>query len=132
MATTVFDLATALRFDPVQFAPGEEVLDDDDRNRLQKLADTMQKKPRISILVCAQATQLDLMLPEPKQTSAKAEEQGISAEQTTQLLELAKRRQTLVLDHLVDEHGIERERLSGCNVKLAPKKDAKPVVKLSI
>ncbi len=130
MASAVFDLATALRFDPVQFAPGESSLDDEDRDRLQILADTMLQKPRITILVCAQATQLDLAMPVAE--SQNANEQGLTTEQTTQLIEMAKERQSLVINYLVEEHGIEAERLSGCNVKLASKKDAKPVVKLSI
>ena len=144
LASGVLDLATALRFDPVAFQPTGLDIDAKGREQLDKVAQLMSEKPRITMLICGVATQADLPVqqtdqpttiqtdgaskPTPGPTTAEA----LTTEVVDSLISTAKSRQDVVINYLVNEGGVARDRLLGCNIKLATKADAKPVVTLSI
>ena len=144
LASGVLDLATALTFDPITFEVNSIVIDQAGKDKLAKVIEVMNKKPRITMLICAEATEADIV-PEPTPPTADvntdlspvATEQAPKSTELSEalrnsLLAIAQQRQDAVIDYLVNEGTIARERLLGCNIKFAKKKDAKPRVGISI
>ncbi len=131
LASGVFDLATALNFDPIEFEIQKNELNEETKKQLDKVVSLMSEKPRIKMVVCGEGTWLDypdLTLEEIKQKK----KEDFAKLDVTALLTLAKQRQSNVIKYIVEQGGIEKSRLLGCNVKMSKKKGAKPQVKLSI
>ncbi len=146
VASGIFNLATALRFEPLTFAYRSTELSTESKKQLKKLAEIMKKKPKIKILICSVATELDRVVveplskpvePTPKSAEAPlkadVEQSNIVTEiELGELLELAMSRQKNAIDYLVDIHQIEPTRLLECNVKLSENKTRPAQVELSI
>jgi len=140
LASGVFDLATALKFEPVIFEATKTELTEQGKSRLHKVIAIMQEKPRIKMVVCGVATHQDIMVvdtPQPValQTAQPETKQDPKSEVVIDpipLLEIAKLRQQIVIDYISSEGKIEKARLLGCNVKLNKGPKAKPAVNLSI
>ena len=123
VASGVVDLATAMRFKPIEFSSAQITLTDKQQQRLNETAKVLKDKPQVSLVLCANATHLDV--PEQKQGQEQAET-PIDA-----LIDLAKQRQQAVKDYLVNEQAIEQHRLLLCNVKVDSKPSA-PKVEISL
>ena len=142
LASGVFDLATALKFEPLDFAFGSSELNDASRQQLAKLAGLMNEKPKVKFRVCAIATEGDWpALLSKREDEVKASESEDNKSQDNKvmipvelepLLALAKLRQQKSINYLVEAHQIERSRLFACNVKLSGKKKQAALVELSI
>ena len=123
LASGIFDLATALRFDPIIFEPQTIVLTDKSKQQLDKVAKIMVDKPKVKFVICAQATRSDRVVNEtPVEKTFEPQP----------LLDLAKQRQIMVLDYILTNKAIESSRLIGCNVKLSNDSKSKPKVEISI
>lgn len=121
VAGELVNLATALRFKPIEFEPGKLVLTETAKSRLDKTAAVLKNKNKVSLVLCANATKADL----PPETP-------FAEIHIPELLEKATARQKIVQSYLVEQQKIAPHRLLTCNVKLDKKATAKPVVKLSI
>jgi hypothetical protein len=117
----IIDLATAMRFKPVEFAPGQTLLTQAAKARLDKVAKVLGDKPQVSLVLCANATQADL-----------APEQVFNPEDIEALLALGKQRQQLVQQYIHRTADIEKSRLLLCNIKLANESTAQPQVNISL
>lgn len=121
IAGDLVSLATALRFEPIEFVVGSQSLDDKAMARLDKAATVLQQKLKVSLVLCANATQAEL----PQGQTLDEAAIGL-------LRRHAETRQQAVKTYLVEHHGIAQERLLTCNVKLDDDIAAKPVVGLRI
>lgn len=110
----LFDLATALRFDPVMFEPGSSELKD--TSTLKKIEDMMNDRPGVSVTLCGFSNQRDRLvlfeetpdgdqpLPPPEKANKR------------ELLKLADTR-ALSLKGLLTKDGIAAERLVLCDAE---------------
>lgn len=140
LASGVFDLATALKFDPVQFEPQNTELDAGDKEQLDKVVKVLADKPRVKFVVCAVATEADQVFKDEvvdqpvAETTDKPQPPKVRRVPTLgpeQLVAIANERQQKVLDYL-KSGSIPAERLLACNIKIAKDKADKPVVNLSL
>lgn len=138
LLTKGFDLATALRFEPVLFDAGQWKIDAQDTEQLDKLAGLLTERPRVHLVICGHATRSDFktlfpeearkvkVLLEKKKKQAESENGELPtitgkmdvpiADNTKKMLEeLAVTRGKLVKQYLVDQHKIETGRLILCN-----------------
>ena len=135
LLTAGYKLATALRFEPVEFDPAQSELDGKDKEQLDKLADLLSKRPNIRLVICGQAVKKDFVALYPleaerleKSTDSKAADQdltgdmqtlevpaAISTKQKKNLIDLAIRRGEIVQQYLVERHGVDPNRLILCN-----------------
>ena len=111
------------------FTPQSTEMDADAQERLSKVIEVMNDKPRITMLICAQATRLDL---EQQVTNESAVAKPLTEQQRELIISLATQRQQQVIQSIVEKGNIERSRLIGCNVKIAAQSDAQPIVELSL
>ncbi len=133
LAGGVIDLATGLSFEPIAFTAKSSTLTDEAKASLSKLAELLKQKPQITLILCGQSVFNDLSLSEPKdKQDASAPGTKLTPEQIEALIELAEKRQSSVIQELTQEHGIAKERLIACNVKLDNLDKALPSVKVSI
>lgn len=121
VAGGIVDLATALKFKPVEFVPGDLTLSDDAKARMDKAGQVLKEKSKVSLILCANATKADL-----------SPETPFNDELIPTLVDNANARQQAVQNYLVETHGIEAHRLLMCNVKLDKKADAKPKVGIKL
>ena len=139
MASGLVDLATALRFKPLVFAPGKLELDDTAKAQLDKAGQVLGKKSKVDLVLCANATLQDLpvvSIVDGKGKTVivphKGGAQAISDTQRKILLDTARKRHRAAQAYLVDTYGIAAHRLLLCNVKFDKKADSKPIVGVSI
>ncbi|NNJ72794.1 MAG: DUF748 domain-containing protein, partial [Enterobacterales bacterium] len=146
MASGIVDLATALRFDPVVFTPLSVEISEKGTEQLQKIITLMQKKPKVKMIICGVATEMDRPAQQAVEIAPGSANQAITEPSAAtaeppvvqpivdpmSLIALAKQRQDSVINYIVSNGNIDKARLIGCNIKVAKKKDAKPVVKISI
>lgn len=125
----LINLGDALRPEPILFAPGETVLDDNDKTFLDKTAVLMTQRPNTELVVCGHVVPADrtaLQLPRPETVEGETPatpEQLASARDT--LLALASKRSNSVGDYLVSK-GVAPPRLVLCNPALGEKTTASP------
>lgn len=135
-----FSLATALRFEPVLFEPGNANLDQKDKEQLDKLATLLNERPKLHLVVCGYTTQRDFKYFYPKETAkikrmleknerdsepsdeaadglGEKVEIPVLDKQQEKLDDLAGSRGKVVKQYLVDQHKIEKDRLILCNPK---------------
>ncbi len=122
------EAATRVRLNPVEFQPGQSVLDDSDREYLGKVAQVLKDRPKIAIKLCGVATAQDRLFLEQQlqqkqqkqqQQSAKPPAQTAAAVETpavdeTQLSAIAEQRAAAVKDFLIQKHQVPASRLAGC------------------
>ena len=107
----------------------------------------MQKKPKVKMIICGVATEMDAptqqaveIVPDSANQIVTESAAAIAAETPAvqpiidpmSLIAFAKQRQDSVINYIVSNGNIDKARLIGCNIKVAKKKDAQPEVKISI
>ena len=126
LAGTLFDLATALRFEPVAFEPGEALLDNSDKQQLDKLVNMLAERPHVHLIVCGVSTQADRFAwfgedtgtePDNDDTNTSATTSRLSEPQLARLDALARERSNVVKAYLVEEKQINPQRLIVCTPK---------------
>ncbi len=118
LASGIFDLATALNFEPIEFTPQNTALNEKAKQQLEKVISVMIDKPKIKMVVCGIGSFLD------HESKSQNKNQTIDP---LPLLKLAEQRQDNVVNYLVQSGKISQDRFIGCNVKMSdnPKEGAK-------
>ena len=137
-----FNLATALNFDPLNFAPGSSEISADNKEQLSNLSKLLTEKPQVHLTLCGVTNQQDALtlFPELKQQLEKSNKEGekssvdikLSTEQSSQLDQLAKERQDNSKNYLIDKHGIAHNRLIVCEPEYRKEDDAIAGVEINI
>ena len=137
-----FNLATALNFDPLNFVPGSSEISSDNKEQLSNLSKLLTEKPQVHLTLCGVTNQQDarVLFPELKEQlekSNKGEEKShvdikLTAEQSSQLDQLAKDRQDKSKNYLIDNHGIAHNRLIVCEPEYRKEEDAITGVEINI
>ena len=121
------EAATRVQLNPVEFEPGQSVLDDSDREYLGKVAKVLKDRPKIAIKLCGVAASQDQLFfqqqqqKQQQQQAAKTPTQVQSASpleapvvDETTLSEIAEQRAAAVKDFLIEKHRVAASRLVGC------------------
>lgn len=112
----LFSLATALRFDPVAFEPGNGDIEKGDHGGLDKIADLMRQRPGVSVTLCAYTNSEDRNLLLPNTAEIAADELELDEEQIAVLEKLGEARRDQVEDYLVSKK-IDPARLISCDTE---------------
>jgi len=131
----LFDLATALNFDPVIFEAGSANLTDDNKDSLISLAKLLTEKPQVRLTLCGATNVKDYnaLFPDSKLTKeALNSELRLSEDKIIALNELAKKRQVDIKNYLVNKKSIGHERLILCTPEFNSDKDAISGVEINI
>lgn len=115
--STLFNIATALNFEPVIFTPGSSVLQDNNKQQLEKLTRLLTEKPNIRLTLCGTTNNHDLyaLYPElKKDTGIKATEIKPTKIQSEALEKLASDRQTNSKNYLINKLNVSHDRLILC------------------
>ena len=124
-AGTLFDLATALNFEPVIFDAKQAILTTSHFEQLDKLATLMTERPGIHLTLCGISSSTDLytLFPETEKSAVDndAEADGVTSpvkpltqEQLTTLKKIAETRSSIIKDYLVNKKTIKASRLIEC------------------
>ncbi len=117
-ADALFDLATALRFDPAVFAPGKFQLDTKASGQLDVISKMLTERPGVHLTLCGISNKSDTeaLYPDIIKTAAKTESRQIILDntQTQALLKLAEQRGNAVKEYLVNARKIDASRLIVC------------------
>ncbi len=137
-----FNLATALNFDPLNFAPGSSEIAADNKEQLSNLSKLLTEKPQVHLTLCGVTNQQDALalFPELKEQLEKSNKEGekssadikLTTEQSSQLDQLAKDRQDNSKNYLIDNHGIAHNRLIVCEPEYRKEDDAIAGVEINI
>lgn len=119
----LFDLATALTFEPVIFDPNMATLTPAHHEQLNKLATLMTERPGIHLTLCG------ISNAEDKNALFPAEE-AISKEKLKKLKELAESRSSTIKNYLVNDKAVKASRLIECSPEF--EKEEIAGVKISI
>ena len=134
-ADTLFDLATALRFDPVVFEPGQQIITSSERGELDKLSTLLTERPGVHLTLCGISNRADAgeLYPDVLKVAEKSETRKmvLNDVQTKALLQLAERRGHAVKDYLVGQKKIDAGRLIVCEPEYQEDAD-RAVVEISI
>jgi len=127
----LFDLATALNFDPLVFEPGSAQLNDAHEEQLANLAKLLAERPQVHLTLCGftNLKDRDKMFSEiidPKKIKPA------SPENLTKLKQLGNERQEAVKNHLIDIGKIEHNRLILCEPEHSDDAEALAGVEISI
>jgi len=113
----LFDLATAMNFDPLIFDAGTAELSDGNKEQLEGLAKLLSEKPQIRLTLCGMTDKDDFNALNPdlkKQNDKDGEAPKPSKEQSTALTKLANDRQVNSKNYLIKQARIDHERLILC------------------
>ena len=149
-AGKLLSLATALRFDPVDFPPGNAELSGKHKDYLDKMAKLLGDRPKVRLELCPVVAKPDIAYFQEelaKEAAKKAAATGKEEKKDTKtaaaappqppevpremLTNLADQRAKEVKDYLI-KHGIGAERLFLCNPEINREGDDAPQVKISI
>ncbi|NOR42247.1 MAG: DUF748 domain-containing protein [Gammaproteobacteria bacterium] len=116
----LFDLATAMNFDPIAFTPGSSKLPADGEKQLDNLAKLLTEKPQVHLTLCGMTNKDDAfsLYPDLKQTNEKDKKEvhpALSKKQTIALRKLATERQDVTKNYLIDTAKITHDRLILCD-----------------
>lgn len=123
-AESLFDLATALSFDPVLFNAGETALNATHKDQLDKLAALVVERPGIHLTLCgiSNGADKDKLFPVPVKAVDSAQKQQVpvepvplSKENMASLKQLAALRSANTKNYLVNEKAVEASRLIECS-----------------
>jgi hypothetical protein len=137
----VFDLATVLNFDPLDFKSGESKLNAVNKEQLDKLTGLLNEKPQVHLTLCGTTNQADLFalypdLKKKQQTSkdkaAPEKEIVLTKEYTASLIKLATERQVNSKNYLINISKITHDRLILCEPAAQAEKDALSGVEINI
>lgn len=131
-AKGLFNLATALKFEPVLYDAGEDKLLAAPKDQLDKLASLMTDRPGVHLTLCgiSNIDDKNKLFPEPvkakTQTEGKTPEQTkvkpLSKESVAALKQLAESRSSSIKNYLVNEKKIKASRLVECAPEYVPEK----------
>lgn len=115
-ADTLFSLATALRFDPVEFDAGVGDLGDGSRDELDKIATLMLERPGIQIRLCPHTNQADreALLPDTARTGS--DEVELKSSHRAALTELGEARFAAIENYLAGKQ-VDPARVVPCEPK---------------
>ena len=125
-AGSLFDLATALDFEPVVFEPGESKLISSHEEQLDKLAALMLDRPGIHLTLCGMSNNEDKLslFPELEKTRNQNDQQPkpetLLEKNLIALKELAESRSTNIKNYMVNKKSTEASRLIECSPEYMP------------
>jgi hypothetical protein len=125
--TVVSEAASYVRLKPVIFLPGKEETESPERDYGEHLGKVLRDRPGLELQVCGVYVAADMAALQFPQEPDK-----LTPAQLEQLTNLASNRSARVKDYMVNEEGIEPERLFVCNPRFDPAADAQPRVELGI
>ena len=139
----LFNIATALDFDPVIFKAGDAELNAENIEQLDKLTKLLTEKPQVHLTLCGMTNQADLfaLYPDlkPEQSSEKEDtaslkqpEIVLTTEAKEALKQLAITRQDNSKNHLIDVAKITHDRLILCEPAVEIQKDGLSGVEINI
>ncbi|MGB5643640.1 MAG: DUF748 domain-containing protein [Gammaproteobacteria bacterium] len=130
--SVLFDLATAMNFDPLLFEPGSAQLNDAHKEQLAKLAKLLVERPQIHLTLCGftNLNDRDKLFSEIIDPKKKIE--PVSAERLTKLKQLGSERQDAVKNHLIEIGKIEHDRLILCEPEHSDDAESVAGVEISI
>ncbi len=138
----LFNLATAMNFDPVEFKPGTADIVNEHKDKLDKLAKLMTEKPQIHLTLCGMSNTADYyalypaLKEQPKEQQKEKLEDNkeiqLSKEQNTALINLAQQRQENIKEYLIKESAIAHDRLILCEPEYQTQEDAIAGVEINI
>lgn len=118
---SLFDLATALHFEPVLFEAGQAELTPAHIKQLDTTASLMNKRPGIHLTLCgiSNKSDKDELFPELAEAATGKQDdedsdEPLSKENTVTLKQLAESRSTLIKNYLVNEKTVKASRLIEC------------------
>jgi len=117
IASVVSEAASAVRLDPVAFAPGGLQWEGDVEHYLGKVSQVLKERPELRVRICGVAVDADReQLHQQKPGGAKMVVKGGKAVSISddELLNLARARADKVKRYLVDRHKIKHGRLISC------------------
>ncbi len=129
----LFDLATAMKFDPVKFNPGSSELVSENRQQLDKLAKLLIEKPQIHLTLCGITNQADYFALYPEKKKSE-ENKAIVLNETENLSlnKLATERQNSSKNYLIEEGKLTADRLIVCEPEHRTEKEAIAGVEVNI
>jgi outer membrane protein OmpA-like peptidoglycan-associated protein len=134
-ADALFDLATALKFDPVSFEAGKSQLDSKANEQLDTLAKMLTDRPGVHLTLCGISNTSDItsLYPDVIKAAEQSESKAIKLDdaQNLAILKLAEQRGNVVKDYLVNNKKTDASRLIVCEPELRTTTD-KPLVEISI
>jgi len=142
------DLATALRFEPINFSPADTRLNDAAQAYLDKVSSMLHERPGLHIVICGHVTNADRdkILPQTELTGSAdsaplpdtasdaievTETVKLSDDQLDKLLQLARQRGEKTKEYLVTRKGIGADRLILCNPVYTAETD-RPFVQIKL
>jgi Domain of Unknown Function (DUF748) len=129
----LFDLATALNFDPLIFDPGSATLNKSGTDQLDKLAKLLAERPQVHLTLCGTSNASDRMQLYPDVKPADgAKPAALNPEQEARLLQLASDRQNNTKEYLINSKAIAHDRLILCEPVYDADKDAIGGVEINI
>jgi len=138
----LFDLATAMNFDPVKFKPGSADIKNENKDQLDKLAKLMSEKPQIRLTLCGLTNTADWRALFPalkekknarqKENKEENNEKQLSEAHSSALTQLAQKRQINIKNYLIKESAITHERLILCAPEHQIQEDAIAGVEINI
>ena len=132
LAEGIYDLATALHFEPINFDHGDSELGPDQLINLDKIVSMMTERPKIVVSICGFVNFADLdMITEQESIQLNDFDKGDQLDEDKQkrLLQLAENRSENVKVYLV-EKGIDASRLVLCAPEYKNKGHSKVVISL--
>ena len=137
-AESLFDIATALHFDPILFNAGTSELIPAHKKQLDKLADLITDRPGIHLTLCAISNSADRNVhfpPTPSENSVENQppatpSESPSKEELTLLKQLAKSRSANIKQYMVTTKSVPSSHLIECAPEY--KKEAIAGVEISI
>ena len=109
-----------IRFDDLEFAPGETDLTDKQQNFLDSFSALMLDKKDLQVKLCGVATAADIGLPLTTEIKDK--------KQLAQLNEISEKRVDNFKEYMVEQAKVPSARLLVCSPQIDTSDDAKPVI----
>lgn len=132
----LFDLATAMNFDPISFEPGSAEIHADNKQKLENLNKLLTEKPGVHLTFCGTTNSQDALslYPELKKQQAdnNKKEINLSKAQLSALEQLAISRQINAKNYLIKENNIAHDRLILCEPEHKTDQDAIAGVEINI
>jgi hypothetical protein len=130
-SNALFNIATALDFEPVFFDAGTSelilpVLNEDGEDQLLNLIKLMDDKSKVHLTLCGKTNQSDLIALFPKAINKP------SKAQRDALYQLASKRQINVKNYLIEQGGLAHDRLILCAPEHVADEDAIAGVEINI
>jgi outer membrane protein OmpA-like peptidoglycan-associated protein len=127
----LFNLATAMNFEPLLFDAGSSQLTDSGKEQLDKLAELLTERPAVYLTLCGftNLSDRDKLFTE---ILDKEKIKPPTAERLTQLKKLGAERQDTVKNYLISAGKIEHSRLILCEPEHSDDADAIAGVEISI